>query len=212
MLWRNSKFKPIFGFHRRLLLCYEAEAHFQCENSSPMLCSTLMCDSVTSPCGLGPPLFTLHLTAEPLQLSYFLNAKTEPKKSGFSLAWHMLYTGDVPCLSNNRKKILATGRGMVRNVLLRVLIAQTAVISIGRALVSLQGAESCATKHRVFQPLPLCLLHPPWSLRCRYFPQRRSLLGHLLVFCSFTRDFSVWVWEVWLSGIVTWGCHSQQQG
>lgn len=118
MLWRNSKLKPIFGFHRRLLLCYEVEAHFQCENSSPMLCSTLMCDSVTSPCGLGPPLLTPHLTAEPLQLSYFLSAKIEPQNSSSSLAWHMLHTGDAPCFSNSRKKILATAWGMGRNVLL----------------------------------------------------------------------------------------------
>lgn len=160
MLWRNSKFKPIFGFHKRLLLCYEVEAHFQCENSSPVVCSILMCDSVTSPCGLGPPLLTPHLTAEPLQLSYFLSAKTEPKKCGFSLAWHTLYTGDAPCLSNSRKKILATARGTGRNVLSRALSAQISVISIGRALVSPQGDEICTAKHGVFQPLPLCPVHP----------------------------------------------------
>lgn len=161
-----------------------------------------MCDSVTSPCGLGPPLLTPHLTAEPLQLSYFLSAKTEPKKCGFSLAWHTLYTGDAPCLSNSRKKILATARGMGRNVLSRALTAQISVISIGRALVSPQGDEICTAKHGVFQPLPLCPVHPRWSLWCRYSPQRTSLLGDLLVLCSFTRAFSVWErWEVWLSGI-----------
>lgn len=155
----GEKFKSMSGFHRRLLSWYEVNSHFQHKASSTVVCSTLKCAPIAKLCGLGPPLHTPHLYAEPLLLSYFLRGEDWMQEGWFLSYLHMLYTSVAPCVSVELCWIaLAIGRklcpqlkkwggvlfwGALQLSEKTVIIAQIAVISKGRVLAPLQGAGRC---------------------------------------------------------------------